>query len=620
MKGPASEPPEEERPGGRGEVLRIAAERLAPFLVFALLLWISAGRWVVPFQDHGREVMTAFRVFAGERLYVDVASYYGPLPTLLDAFALRLFGVHLGSLVLVRVLFAALGVEALRRLAVRLGAAAAPASAIAAAVTAIAFFSPPGPAPFPYSVAALEGAVATFWALELALGCRSAPGAFAAAVVAGLAAGTKVEFLPAALLGPAIALLLRRPRREALAALGVAGSLAALAWATPVALVGVETMKRHGFLVVLESPESWRGVYESITFGGMSREAFLGGGFVDVLFPSALFLASSGVLVSAAKGSEGRVRAIALSLGASSLAIDGNGELHSLLLLAWFVAAAAGLAALRAGRLPGGDPRLVAELSIVASMAPLLMRQPLFLGMGSYLPAAAPLALVVALVFAGRCLGSPGGLTFFLCGIVVAQVADRWSDFRGRPLERFASTRAEILVPPDEARFLAEAVGAIESWSKPGDLVAGLPEAGFLLFVTDRRSAFVDELFYPGNQDSKAEDEMIRALEGRPVRLVLVTDRPFPEYGAGTYRHGVLDRFFAALDRSFVRVGEVSTDVPPSSATRRTARRAVVFVPADTGRGAGRPGGEALPRPEAAQVEGRPQEGREGKHGRREER
>jgi hypothetical protein len=584
-------------------------EVLAPHAVFALLFWISFDRWVVPFQDHGREVMTAFRVWAGERLYLDVASYYGPLPTLLDAFALRLLGVRLGSLVLVRTLFAVLGVEALRRLSLRLGATPSLASAIAAAVTAIAFFSPPGPAPFPYSVAALEGAVATFWALELALGCRSASGAYAAAAVAGLAAGTKVEFLPAALLGPAIALLLRRPRREALAALGVAGSLAALAWGTPIALVGVETMKRHGFLVVLERPESWRGVYESITFGGMSGQAFLGGGFVDVLFPSALFLACGGVLIFAARGREWRVRSTALLLGASSVAIDGNGELHSLLLLAWFVAAAAAFGTLRAGRLPRGDPRRAAELAIVASMAPLLLRQPFFLGMGSYLPAAAPLALVVALVFAGRRLGSPGGLTFFLCGIVAAQVADRWSDFRGRPLERFASARADVLVPPGEARFLADAAGAIERWSRPGDFVAGLPEAGFLLFVTDRRSPFVDELFYPGNQDSRAEDEMIRALAGKPVRLVLVTDRPFPEYGSATYRSGVLDRFFEALDDAFVRVEGLKPDVPPSPATRRTARQAELFVPRGDRADAGRQGEEVRPdrttRPFAGRDEGK---------------
>ena len=593
------------RSGGRGGGLRVAVEVLAPHAVFALLFWISAGRWVYPFQDHGREVMTAFRVFAGERLYMDVAYYYWPLPTLLDASALRLFGVHLGSLVLVRTLFAVLGVEAVRRLALRLGAAGAQASAIAAAVTALAFFSPPGPAPFPYSVAALEGAVATFWALELALGCRSTAGAFAAAAVAGLAAGTKVEFLPAALLGPAIALFLRRPRREAFAAFGLAGSLAALAWGVPVALVGVEAMKRHGFLVVLTSPQSWRGVYESITFGGTSMEAFFAGGFADLLFPSALFLACSGVLVFAAKDRDRLARGMALLLGASSVAIEGNGELHSLLLLAWFVAVASAFAALRAGRRLAGSPRLVAELAIAASMVPLLLRQPLFLGMGSYLPAAAPLALVVAFVFAGRSVGSPAGLTFFLCGIVAAQVADRWSDFRGRPLERFVSARAEILVPPDEARFLREAVGAIDRWSLPGVLAAGLPEAGFLLFVTDRRSPFVDELFYPGNQDPRAEDEMIRALAGRPVRLVLVTDRPFPEYGSGTYRNGVLDRFFAALDDTFVRIGEVGRDGPPSSAIRRTARQAELFVRRGAVGRTDRHDGEVPPRRAPVPLDGR---------------
>ena len=245
---------------------------------------------------------------------------------------------------------------------------------------------------------------------------------------------------------------------------------------------------------------------------------------------------------------------------------------------AWLAAAGAALAAVRAGRAPGADPVVVAQAAVAASAAVLLLRQPFFLRMGSYLPAAAPLALVLALGYAGRRLVPPSRLALFLCGVVAAQAADRWADYRGRPLEPFTSARATVLVPPDEAAFLREAVAAIERWSRPGELVGGFPEAGFLHFATGRRSPFVDELFYPGNQDATAEDEMVRSLAARPVRLVLVTDRPFPEYGPQSYRAGVLDRFFRALDTSFVRVGEIGTNEPASSATRRSPRRAELHV------------------------------------------
>lgn len=571
---------------GRAEAVRGFLSALPPLAVFALFAWISADRWVVPFQDHGREVMTAWRLFSGERLYAEVASYYGPLPAFLDALALHLFGASLGSLVAVRVLFGVLGVEAVRRLATRLGADAPASGAIAAAVVAIAFFRLPGPAPFPYSVAALEGVVATFWALELALGCRDLRGALAAGALAGLAAGTKVDLLPAALLGPALALLLRRPKREALAALGVAGLLAALAWGLPVALVGAETLRSHGFLIAFADLPSWRAVYESIAFGGMTPGAFLRGGFLEVLFPSAPYLVCCGVVLWAARWNDRVAAVAAFALGLASAAVDGNGTLHSLLLLAWAAAGLALVAALRArGRLPD-DALLVSGLAVCASMAPLLARQPFFLRMGSYLLPAAPLALVVALCLAARHLPRPGRLALFLWGVVAAQAAGRWEEYRGRPLESFESARARILVPPEEARFLREAVAAIERWSKPGDFVGGLPEAGFLLFVSGRRSPFVDELFYPGNQDRRAEGEMIAALETKPVRLVLVLDRPFPEYGPGEYGKGVLDRFFAALEVSFVKVGTVGSDAPGALPSRRSARRAEIYAPIGA-----RPGG-----------------------------
>ncbi|HEV3457017.1 MAG TPA: hypothetical protein VHG32_10690, partial [Thermoanaerobaculia bacterium] len=52
----------------------------------------SWERWINPLVDSGREMDVPWRLTLGERLYHDIAYYYGPLGPWLDALALRLFG------------------------------------------------------------------------------------------------------------------------------------------------------------------------------------------------------------------------------------------------------------------------------------------------------------------------------------------------------------------------------------------------------------------------------------------------------------------------------------------------------------------------------------------------
>ena len=113
---------------------------LLPHAVFLLLWLVTFRRWVLPFADSGREMNTAWRVASGEGRYWDVGWSYGPLAPLVDAALLRVFGRNLDVIGAWRTLLGVLGVELLRRLARRLAADAASASAITAfAVAACAF-------------------------------------------------------------------------------------------------------------------------------------------------------------------------------------------------------------------------------------------------------------------------------------------------------------------------------------------------------------------------------------------------------------------------------------------------------------------------------------------------
>ena len=65
---------------------------LACFVIFA---WSSWGKLVHPIIDVGREVTIPSRLVAGQVLYRDVNTYYGPLAYYANALALLLFGHHL---------------------------------------------------------------------------------------------------------------------------------------------------------------------------------------------------------------------------------------------------------------------------------------------------------------------------------------------------------------------------------------------------------------------------------------------------------------------------------------------------------------------------------------------
>ena len=313
---------------------------LLPHLVFAVLFVATFKRWVLPFEDSGREMNTALRLAEGEALYRDVGYSYGPLPPLVDGLLLRAFGRSLDVLVAWRTILALLGVEALRRLTRRL----APEESLAAAVSAFAIaacaFGVGGSWPFPYSVAALTGTVGAWWALELALASRSPAGSIAAGVVAGLAAGTKLEMVPLALTGPLLVLALRRPRKESLWAGAWMAGAAGTAYALPIVLFGETLMRRQGFLIALSVPESFRRLYQGLLFGGLTPADFVRGGFRDVLFPSAIGVAFVFLLPAGGRTFELVLLPLLFAAGALTFFSAGNEWLHVLLPLAGCVAIA----------------------------------------------------------------------------------------------------------------------------------------------------------------------------------------------------------------------------------------------------------------------------------------
>ena len=557
---------------------------LLPHLVFAILFVATFKRWILPFEDSGREMNTALRLARGEVLYRDVGYQYGLLPPCIDGILLRSFGRNLDVLIAWRTLLALLGVEALRRLTRRLIPSAATAAAIASFAVAACAFGVGGSWPFPYSVAALAGTVGAWWALELALASESLAASMAASAVAGLAAGTKLEMLPGALAGPFLALALRRPRKEVLSAGVLMVGAAGLAFGVPVLRFGTDLMKRQGFLVALSVPETWRRLYAYVLLGGMGPGDSTGWGFLNVLFPSALGIVLVLLLSHEDAPHHWLIVPLLFAAGVLTFFLPGNACLHALLPLAACVAvselARAALVWWRAeGPSSSPDP---ATLGVALAMLPALSRQPFFLRNLVYGAFSAPLALVVALTWMGRRTRSQEILLALVLGLSVAQAAGRIHEIGMAEMIFTKLPGANVFLLPAESRFVTEAARLIREIVPEGGAVGIFPEPGFLLFVTDRRNPFVDEVFVPGMQDATAEDLMIRRLRERPPAALLVTDRPYGEYGSASYGNGVLDRFFLEVSRRYVPARRIAGGPGPfffPSSHLRHASEALLLVP-----------------------------------------
>lgn len=562
------------RPGPR-------AWQAFPFAVFTALYLVSFKRWLIPFQDSGRELHVPARLAAGEVLYRDVGYYFGPLPACLDAFALRIFGHDLDVLVALRTALALLGVEALRRLALRLAPDVRAGACAAAFAVAACAFGLGGAWAFPYSVAALEGTAALWWALELSLSARTPWRVAAAVLIGGLGAGTKVEFLPAAVVVLGFSFFARRPRVEAAAATLAVAGLGAVPFAVPVLLYGRSALESHGFLVALRAPPAWQSLYTRwVLFGGNTPEAMRSGAWRDVLYPSVPLVALALVLASARRVPPALLGFLGAAVGVGSILVPGNEELHVLLPMAILIAAAEALLWLASGPAARADGEWTARVAIGLLALTAVARMPLFLRNPIYGAFAAPLALVVAIGWMGRVARSPAFVAGLAAGLALAQCHDRFTEYRDRAWEWVSLPGARLYLPPEEARLVLDADALIRERVRPGGYAAILPEPGLLLFTTRRRSPFIDEQFHPQHQDARGEDEMIRALGTRPPEVFIATNRPFGEFGPYAYGHGILDRFARVVLSRYVRVGRLGA-APRESFREQRATEATVWVPSD---------------------------------------
>jgi hypothetical protein len=122
-----------------------------------------------------------------------------------------------------------------------------------------------------------------------------------------------------------------------------------------------------------------------------------------------------------------------------------------------------------------------------------------------------------------------------------------------------ATPRGVMLTTPAMQSALAEAIAFIDSHTRPGDAVAILPEGTSLLFFCDRRNPLHEEITVPG---FLYEDRAIETLSALPVALVLIANRPTPEYGPTRFGVDYGQRLMASVRERFAPCGQLGPASP----------------------------------------------------------
>jgi hypothetical protein len=103
--------------------------------------------------------------------------------------------------------------------------------------------------------------------------------------------------------------------------------------------------------------------------------------------------------------------------------------------------------------------------------------------------------------------------------------------YRDKNTYLLRTDRGTMLTVPDLGQSIDEAISFIKRETLYGEPVAVMPEGTSLNFFTDRSNPLREEIVTPGYLDRGGEERAIEHLIRSNTQLVLVTNRPTPEFG-----------------------------------------------------------------------------------------
>jgi len=543
-------------------------------LLAAALAAFTWGKWGDAVIDVGREMEVPWKIAEGQVLYRDIAYNYGPLSPYLNALALSVLGVRLGTLVFVGFVGAGLGAVLVwllaRRFVGRIGALALVSVFLFECVFQHYFWNGSFNFILPYSFPAVHAVLLALGAmLALRRHCEQGSlGALAlAGVLGGLAALAKVEIAAAAAGALAAATLLFRTRIFSEPARAIR---ATLVWSIPA--LGVAAAGYLPFVLA----SSWERVVRENVFKPTLVDAR-----TNVFFLRQLGLehpgASLGALAASAAFWGGAIALLALAARVGTRARGpgrGRGSRATAALLAgavlvagWFllpfdtvyralplaaavVVAVAGVRALRRarGESGGGTPGSDAFAAAFGVLALLALAR-IVLNAGTYqygffmaLPALLLLGILGAalvprwLGFEPRTARLHAALVLLLLLVVGARdfLVASAPKYRAKTLA-IEGRRGTMYAFPWRPRYeaIAIAIRHLETHHPDAnETLVVIPEGAAINFLTGRRNPTSFDLFLPPELAAPgAEDRLVAELRATKPDTILLIDRSVEEYG-----------------------------------------------------------------------------------------
>jgi hypothetical protein len=549
---------------------------VVPALAGAASVLLTWNTWIRPFVDGSRELQVPARLAAGERLYRDVAYYYGPAAPWANAAALEVFGRRFAVLEAMGACAAVVLLLSLYRLARRAGSALSAGVAVTIAA-AIGVGAPNGGSfLFPYAFASLYALAGGMGSLAL-LAAPPSRGRTALAVAAlAFALLSKAEI---GLAAAAVILVggLRDGgapagvgRRRAAVLLLAAGLLSLAGYAFAFRGISLASLASEGPLVLFSPPPEWREVYRLISgwddpSAALSRLATAL--FLDVLILGAAWL------VSRAAGPDGKpalaetvwwvLLAAAVAFCATPVGGQIEDRLPTLLSPAPLAAALAAVWLLRspldeirrARWLLFGFSSLVA-VRVAGHVAYGFVTTPYAI---LALPGLAASASVLVLDVLAPRLARPRlfqrAMAAALLALAAAGLVRLERIRRGHAYADVATSAGPLRMPEPWGRASALVLRFLEENARPGDTLACFPECGVFNFVTGSGNPLRQEQILPGHLDARAEAEVAARIRDAGPRFIVFVDQLPPGWKAARFGVDYAREIALAVEERYAPAG-----------------------------------------------------------------
>jgi hypothetical protein len=136
--------------------------------------------------------------------------------------------------------------------------------------------------------------------------------------------------------------------------------------------------------------------------------------------------------------------------------------------------------------------------------------------------------------------------------------------YRTRNTHSVVTARGTMIAVPDVGESVDQAIEFINREIPEGDPLAVMPEGTSLNFFTGRPNPLREEITTPGFLDAQGEERAIRQLIDSNTRVVMVTNRPTPEFGASIFGRDYCRRLMQWVEDNFEQVAIFGPDHNPN--------------------------------------------------------